>query len=81
VHARSDQNERLKAFKKARHIPRADAIVSVASGGRKHRKTAREPAREGRPMRRGSRFVCALSGQAVNRVSGRIKQGQSPRTI
>jgi hypothetical protein len=81
VHARSDQNERLKAFKKpaaflARTLLSPWPAVD-ASTGRQHQ----APARQWRPMRRESRFVCASSGQAVNRVSGRIKQGQSPRTI
>src|SRR6516225_5005674 len=37
MHAHTDQNGTSNAFRKRTPLPRADAIVSAAGGGRKHR--------------------------------------------
>ena len=79
--AQSDQNERLKAFKKPAAFLARTLLSPWPAMDASTRGPPRAPARQGLTMRRESRLVYAPSGQAVNRVSGRIKQGQSPRTI
>ena len=81
MHAHSDQDETLTAFRKraaflARTLLSPWPAVDASTARRR-----RASHGGGRRCEKKAASFCACSGQAVNRVSGRIKQGQSPRTI
>ena len=81
MHAQTDRNGISNAFRErpaffARTLLSPRPAVDASTATR-----YQTPARRWCPMRGETRLVYARSGQALNRVSGRIKQGQSPRTI